>query len=312
MQAWSKYMSKTKRTALLGLVESEDEDTSSILDPVTSIRTAKMPPGKRGRPAAASKAGPGRPALAEKSTNAQESAALGKGKKRAAPEELDVAEIAQQENENSQVAIKKPRGRPRGVKAARLSDASEDSITEAPSEPAAQPAKRGRKPKVQAQTPPTDTEIPETQPVAEAEPDLEIPETQALDALDDSIDNDRIEDLPPYHRPAFSSVQRPSHHVVPMSASRVQHSFVPFSASRRPMAASDSELNDPSLRRRLGDLTRKYENLEAKYRDLREIGVKEAERNYDKLKKQGEERANSKSGPTPRPSAGTGETDIRY
>jgi hypothetical protein len=283
-------MSKAKSTALLGLVESEDEVTSSILEPVAHAKAVKMPPGKRGRPAAAAKPGPGRSALAEKMTNAQEKAGPGRGKKRAAPEDLDTPDVSQLENGDGNVKPKAARGRPRAVKAAKLSDASEDYIAEEPSELAAQPAKRGRKPKVQAQTPPSDNEIPETQD----EPHLEIPDTQALEAMHDSIDDDRMEHMPSYNRSALSSVQRPSNHVVPMSASRAQHPFVPFSASRRPMAGSDSELNDPSLRRRLGDLTRKYESLEAKYRDLRELGVKEAERNYDRLKKQGEERANSK------------------
>ncbi|EOO01420.1 putative chromosome segregation protein [Phaeoacremonium minimum UCRPA7] len=38
-------------------------------------------------------------------------------------------------------------------------------------------------------------------------------------------------------------------------------------------------------------MTKKYESLEMKYRDLRDVAVREAERNFDRLKKQGEERA---------------------
>jgi hypothetical protein len=48
------------------------------------------------------------------------------------------------------------------------------------------------------------------------------------------------------------------------------------------------DTSDVSLRRRLGDLTKKYENLEMRHRDLREVGVKEAERNFDRLRKQSE------------------------
>lgn len=40
-------------------------------------------------------------------------------------------------------------------------------------------------------------------------------------------------------------------------------------------------------------MTRKYEVLEGRYRDLREIGVKEAEKNFDKLKKQADESTKS-------------------
>ncbi|KAF7548306.1 hypothetical protein G7Z17_g7140 [Cylindrodendrum hubeiense] len=50
------------------------------------------------------------------------------------------------------------------------------------------------------------------------------------------------------------------------------------------------DASDVSLRRRLGDLTKKYDSLEMRHRDLREVGVKEAERNFDHLRKQAEER----------------------
>jgi uncharacterized protein (DUF342 family) len=65
-----------------------------------------------------------------------------------------------------------------------------------------------------------------------------------------------------------------------------------------PMVGSDGDLEDAhididtdetTLRRRLGELTKRYESLENRHKDLREVGVKEAERNYDRLKKQSEE-----------------------
>jgi hypothetical protein len=62
---------------------------------------------------------------------------------------------------------------------------------------------------------------------------------------------------------------------------------------RRAGSASDTERNDPALRRKLGEVTKKYENLHLKYQDLREIGLKEAERNFERLKKQSEERTKS-------------------
>ncbi|KAG9243406.1 chromosome segregation protein Csm1/Pcs1-domain-containing protein [Calycina marina] len=62
-------------------------------------------------------------------------------------------------------------------------------------------------------------------------------------------------------------------------------------ASRRPArSGSDTERSDPALRRKLGDITKKFESLSVKYQDLREIGIKEAERNFERLKKQSEER----------------------
>ncbi|KAH8198888.1 hypothetical protein TruAng_006941 [Truncatella angustata] len=303
-------MPKPKTAALLALVESEDEDLSQILEPVAPNNKAqKMPPAKRGRPAATSKATADRKALEEKATNAQTAPARARGKKRPAADDIEPAGDAQDESTiDLGPKPKSTRGRP--PKAAKtLTQAEELSMADETGQPAAQPAKRGRKPKAQVATPPAEIEIPETQQVAPAglaEPSLEIPETQPVevyDELDDSIEDEQVEDLPSYNRAAVSSVQRMQHyimpstgaraHLVPMSTSRMQYrQAVPFSASRvRPMAALDTEADDPSLRRRIGELTRKYDNLEVKYRDLREIGVKEAEANYDRLKRQGDERA---------------------
>jgi hypothetical protein len=58
---------------------------------------------------------------------------------------------------------------------------------------------------------------------------------------------------------------------------------------RRAGSASDTERNDPAMRRKLGEMTKKIENLDLKYRNVREIGIKEAEHNFEKLKKQTEE-----------------------
>lgn len=55
-------------------------------------------------------------------------------------------------------------------------------------------------------------------------------------------------------------------------------------------AAGTRNSDEVELRRKLGEMTQKYEALELKYRDLREVAVKEAERNFDRLRKQSEER----------------------
>ena len=68
---------------------------------------------------------------------------------------------------------------------------------------------------------------------------------------------------------------------------------------RRAGSASDTERSDPALRRKLGDISKKYESLNAKYQDLREIGLKEAERNFERLKKQSEEKTIGKLVETP-------------
>ena len=46
-----------------------------------------------------------------------------------------------------------------------------------------------------------------------------------------------------------------------------------------------------TLRRRLGELTKSHAALEARYRDLRDIAARDAEINFDRLRKQTDERA---------------------
>ncbi|EXJ58144.1 hypothetical protein A1O7_05568 [Cladophialophora yegresii CBS 114405] len=55
---------------------------------------------------------------------------------------------------------------------------------------------------------------------------------------------------------------------------------------RRAGSASDIERGDPNLRRKLGDVTRKFENVDLKYRNLKEVGINEANANMEKLRKQ--------------------------
>ncbi|KGO70919.1 Monopolin complex, subunit Csm1/Pcs1 [Penicillium italicum] len=61
------------------------------------------------------------------------------------------------------------------------------------------------------------------------------------------------------------------------------------SPRKRKLGGTDSEQGgDPELRRRLGELTKKHDALESKYRNLREIGIVEANTNMEKLRKQNE------------------------
>lgn len=62
----------------------------------------------------------------------------------------------------------------------------------------------------------------------------------------------------------------------------------PSLTRRRAGSASDTERssNDPATRRKLGEVTKKFENLDLKYRNLREVGVKESEVNFDRLRNQ--------------------------
>ncbi|KAL8731554.1 MAG: hypothetical protein Q9181_004275 [Wetmoreana brouardii] len=51
-------------------------------------------------------------------------------------------------------------------------------------------------------------------------------------------------------------------------------------------AGSDTENGggDPSLRRKLGEMTKKFENLDLKYKRLTDVGIKDAEANFEKLR----------------------------
>jgi hypothetical protein len=60
---------------------------------------------------------------------------------------------------------------------------------------------------------------------------------------------------------------------------------------RRAGSSSETERSDPAVRRRLGELTVQLEKLDVRYRNVREIGIKEAERNFERLKRQSEESA---------------------
>jgi hypothetical protein len=69
-----------------------------------------------------------------------------------------------------------------------------------------------------------------------------------------------------------------------------------YSRHRRAGSASDTErAGEPALRRKLGDITRKFENLELRYRNLKEVGSNESQSNFDKLKKSTDQRARGAS-----------------
>lgn len=60
--------------------------------------------------------------------------------------------------------------------------------------------------------------------------------------------------------------------------------------NRRAGSTSDTDRTDPTMRRKLGEMTNKFESVNLKYQDLREVGLKEADRNFERLKKQSEEK----------------------
>lgn len=73
-----------------------------------------------------------------------------------------------------------------------------------------------------------------------------------------------------------------------MSRSRlsIQKNAQDPSPRKRKSGLETDQGGDPELRRRIGDVTKKHDALESKYRNLREIGIVEANTNMDKLRKQ--------------------------
>ncbi|KAL9613622.1 MAG: hypothetical protein Q9167_001850 [Letrouitia subvulpina] len=60
----------------------------------------------------------------------------------------------------------------------------------------------------------------------------------------------------------------------------------PSALRRRVGGASDTEqgFEDPTLKQKLGEMTRRFESLEMRYKTLRDVGIKDAEVNFEKLK----------------------------
>ena len=71
----------------------------------------------------------------------------------------------------------------------------------------------------------------------------------------------------------------------------------PLVARRRAGSASDTERGggDPATRRKLGEMMKKFESLELKYKNLRETAIKEADANFAKYKAQSQAKAKGES-----------------
>lgn len=107
----------------------------------------------------------------------------------------------------------------------------------------------------------------------------------------------------PHTDPSLLPEKDPVDQVIPQSAFRRETVARNHSQSRRPLSiprrragsASSTErptsVSDAATRRKLGEMTRKLDNLELKYRTLRETGIKEAEANFERLRTQTEAKA---------------------
>jgi hypothetical protein len=109
--------------------------------------------------------------------------------------------------------------------------------------------------------------------------EVEISEPGGMEVDEKDDAHGQLEDLPVARG---SSLSAPSQLSRAPSGGRSQRELV------------DADMSDTSVRRRLGELSKKYDALESRFRQLQEVGTKEAEKNFDRLKKQTDERAQSK------------------
>lgn len=118
---------------------------------------------------------------------------------------------------------------------------------------------------------------PTTRSATRTTREIEVEESQQ----DEEPAADLVNETPTYNRNTTS----------PSKNSRSRLSILRNSSSPRKhrLGGIDSEQSgDPELRRRLGDTTKKLDALESKYRNMREIGIVEANANMEKLRKQHE------------------------
>jgi hypothetical protein len=159
------------------------------------------------------------------------------------------------------------------AKRGRKPKAAEPEVEEAPAKPVkkAPAAKAVRGKRINSEP-----VIPESQPdpmdIEETEIPTELPET-------DQVAPEPVRPLAP--RPTTGRAR---------SISRQPEILA--SRHRRGGSASDTErAGEPALRRKLGEVTKKFENLDLKYRNLKELGTNESQSNFEKLRKNADQRA---------------------
>ncbi|KAL8912421.1 MAG: hypothetical protein Q9171_002607 [Xanthocarpia ochracea] len=126
---------------------------------------------------------------------------------------------------------------------------------------------RGRPPANQAKA------VPESQILQKIIPDTQ--ELMDVDPVQFSLQNEADEEVP-------QSVLRQTNKA--QSTSRPLQAVV---IRKQTDCLSDNERRggDPALRRKLGEMTKKFEGLELKYKKLTDVGIKEAEANFEGQKK---------------------------
>lgn len=182
---------------------------------------------------------------------------------------------AKSDTEVHEMQPPKPRGRPttkaQTTKAATKEEVIPDEEMEVDQTPAvarsSHAASRAAKP-----APRVTSKVAATSKQAKPAPKRAIPENQPDEAALESDTDDSMQ-----------LVEQPKPRNGSMSNSRMRQET---SFRRRAGSASDTERGDPNVRRKLGDITRRFENIDLKYRNLKDVGVNEANMNMERLRKQ--------------------------
>jgi len=254
---------------LANLVDSDLEEDTTELSVIAKPATTKtMPAAKKGRGRAAASAN-----KVTKSTRRRSSGRIAA----TVAAKAEVIEVLT--DKTNQQAVRPAR---KGDKAG--GDGEDVGMLEEVVSEKPKPS-RGRPPKsAQGHPPNPKGRKAQQKAVPQAEADIsETKDSEAMDLDDDDEAHDQLEDLPA--KGSSLSVSSQALPAVPSSARSQRH-------------VVDPDMSDSSVRRRLGELTKKYDVLEGRYRQLQEVGTREAEKNFDRLKKQTDERAQSK-GPFP-------------
>ncbi|OJD22798.1 hypothetical protein ACJ73_05853 [Blastomyces percursus] len=144
--------------------------------------------------------------------------------------------------------------------------------------------KRATKPVTRRKKPEVEPEFEEQEEEEDVEEEEVEEEGEEVEAEEDPGEYA----LPKSHYPPARSISRSP--IKGPANGHLQYKAPQATNQRRKAggAASDMEKGDSeaTLRRKLGDMTKKYENMDMKYRNLREVGILEANSNVEKLRKQ--------------------------
>ncbi|KAF2223757.1 chromosome segregation protein Csm1/Pcs1-domain-containing protein [Elsinoe ampelina] len=133
--------------------------------------------------------------------------------------------------------------------------------------------------------------IPETQPLQDVSESIENDtETMEVEETDSRQESERVVARA---RSASQQRQAPSYAVPARARSTSQQ---PRAYSREGSAAlAERRLAESEARRKLADMTSKYEDMRLRYESLSELGSKAADSNFDKLKRATDQRAKDAS-----------------